>query len=112
MTNLMMIIETEIVLLILFQSGKGDGTAVQVEGSVHGPDRAPLTALFGSWNECVYWNDTGKTGTRVMWRAGAMPADHEKYYGFTRFAIELNELNDDLVDALPITDCRFRPDQR
>ncbi|OQV19046.1 Oxysterol-binding protein-related protein 3 [Hypsibius exemplaris] len=97
---------------LTFGKSSSEGTPVHVEGSVHGPDRAPLTALFGSWNECVYWNDPGKTGTRVLWRAGAMPADHERYYGFTRFAVELNELTDDLTKVLPVTDCRFRPDQR
>lgn len=41
-----------------------------------------------------------------------MPDDYELYYGFTRFAIELNELNKDEAKILPITDTRFRPDQR
>jgi len=43
---------------------------------------------------------------------GTMPEDYELYYGFTRFAMELNELNDDLSHLLPPTDTRFRPDQR
>ena len=41
-----------------------------------------------------------------------MPEDSHSYYGFTRFAIELNELTDDTKDELPPTDTRFRPDQR
>lgn len=41
-----------------------------------------------------------------------MPPHFEIYYGFTRFAIELNELTGDMVNWLPITDTRFRPDQR
>lgn len=41
-----------------------------------------------------------------------MPTDYELYYGFTRFAIELNELCPELKDVLPRTDTRFRPDQR
>lgn len=44
--------------------------------------------------------------------AGSMPTDYELYYGFTRFAIELNELCPELKDVLPRTDARFRPDQR
>ena len=43
---------------------------------------------------------------------GAMPEDYEMYYGFTRFAIELNETNPELEKLLPPTDTRFRPDQR
>lgn len=44
--------------------------------------------------------------------AGSMPTDYELYYGFTRFASELNELCPELKDVLPRTDTRFRPDQR
>lgn len=40
-----------------------------------------------------------------------MPANYERYYGFTRFAIELNELGPEAT-FLPPTDTRFRPDQR
>lgn len=40
-----------------------------------------------------------------------MSIDHEQYYGFTKFAIELNEL-DLLKLLLPPTDTRLRVDQR
>lgn len=49
---------------------------------------------------------------RCIWRPGALPEDQELYYGFSRFAIELNDLEPCLVDILPPTDSRFRPDQR
>lgn len=41
-----------------------------------------------------------------------MPADFDRYYGFTRYALELNELNPELKLLLPPTDTRLRPDQR
>ena len=41
-----------------------------------------------------------------------MPEDYELYYGFTRLAIELNEILPDEGHLLPPTDSRFRPDQR
>ena len=34
------------------------------------------------------------------------------YYGFSRFAIELNEILESERGYLPCTDTRFRPDQR
>lgn len=43
---------------------------------------------------------------------GTMPEDYELYYGFTRFAMELNELDLETAKLLPKTDTRFRPDQR
>ena len=48
----------------------------------------------------------------VLLISGAVPENSKQYYGFTRFAIELNELDDDLRQQLPPTDTRFRPDQR
>lgn len=41
-----------------------------------------------------------------------MPEDANQYYGFTRFAIHLNEFTENLKEDLPPTDSRFRPDQR
>ncbi len=48
----------------------------------------------------------------VFVSSGSMPTDYELYYGFSRFAIELNELCPELKELLPPTDARFRPDQR
>lgn len=41
-----------------------------------------------------------------------MPPNHENYYGFTKFAMELNEIEPDHPGILPSTDSRFRTDQR
>lgn len=41
-----------------------------------------------------------------------MPVDHDQYYGFTKFAMELNECETSLKSLLPPTDTRLRPDQR
>lgn len=41
-----------------------------------------------------------------------MPTDFDKYYGFTLFAIELNELMPTHSESLPHTDSRWRTDQR
>lgn len=40
------------------------------------------------------------------------PENHSQFYGFSRYAIELNELTPGLKEVLPYTDTRFRPDQR
>lgn len=48
----------------------------------------------------------------VITISGTMPEDYDLYYGFTRFAMELNEIDPELEKILPPTDTRFRPDQR
>ncbi|XP_072156647.1 oxysterol-binding protein-related protein 6 isoform X2 [Bemisia tabaci] len=66
--------------------------------------------LFGKWSEALYCGVA--PSAKCIWRQGTMPEDYELYYGFTRFAIELNELDAESAKILPVTDTRFRPDQR
>ncbi|KAL1115128.1 hypothetical protein AAG570_007159 [Ranatra chinensis] len=66
--------------------------------------------LFGKWSEAFYCGVA--PSAKCIWRPGTMPEDYELYYGFTRFAMELNELDEDMAKYLPLTDTRFRPDQR
>ncbi|XP_045540458.1 oxysterol-binding protein-related protein 6 [Papilio machaon] len=66
--------------------------------------------LAGRWSETLTAGDPPKA--KCLWRPGAMPPEHEDYYGFTRFAMELNELEPGMRELLPHTDTRLRPDQR
>jgi hypothetical protein len=66
--------------------------------------------LFGKCTEALYF---GKAqSSRCIWRPAALPDDSALYYGFSRFAIELNEILISEKKFLPKTDTRFRPDQR
>jgi len=82
----------------------------EVLGTIVNGHGVVLRNLFGHWNEAFYVGQP--PSAKCIWRMGTMPEDHAKYYGFTRFAIELNELPPTLRDKLPMTDTRFRPDQR
>ncbi|XP_056141563.1 oxysterol-binding protein-related protein 3 isoform X2 [Lampris incognitus] len=82
----------------------------EVEGTVTDRKGKVIHRLFGKWHEGVYCG--APPSATCIWRANAMPPDHEQYYGFTKFAIELNELNPSLKLLLPPTDTRLRPDQR
>lgn len=70
-----------------------------------------LQQLFGKWSEALYCGMQAPSA-KVIWRPAMLPADHEIYYGFSRFAIELNETLPNEKKKLPCTDTRFRPDQR
>lgn len=62
----------------------------------------------------LQWNVTA-VQVRDEWSlflVDPMPKGYEQYYGFTQFALELNELDPLLKALLPPTDTRFRPDQR
>lgn len=78
-------------------------------GGVYDESGKQVARLFGKWSEAIYCGVP--PAARCIWRAGTMPTNHERYYGFTRFAMELNELGPDAY-LLPATDTRLRPDQR
>lgn len=82
----------------------------EVEGTITDQKGKVIHKLFGKWHEAVFCGDP--PSATCVWRANAMPVDHEQYYGFTKFAIELNEVEPSLKLLLPPTDTRLRVDQR
>lgn len=82
----------------------------EIEGTVFDRRGNPVHRLFGKWHESIYCG--GAASSACVWRANPMPKGYEQYYGFTQFALELNELDPSLKTLLPPTDTRFRPDQR
>uniref|UniRef100_A0A3P8SQQ6 Oxysterol-binding protein n=1 Tax=Amphiprion percula TaxID=161767 RepID=A0A3P8SQQ6_AMPPE len=82
----------------------------EIEGAITDNKGKVVHKLFGKWHEAVFCGDP--PSAKCIWRANAMPVDHEQYYGFTKFAIELNELEPSLKLLLPPTDTRLRVDQR
>ena len=69
-----------------------------------------FTANIGKTSEGLYCGVA--PSARCVWQPGQLPEEYKQYYGFSRFAIELNELVPCHVAILPPTDSRFRPDQR
>ncbi|XP_058504686.1 oxysterol-binding protein-related protein 3 isoform X3 [Solea solea] len=82
----------------------------EVEGTITDQKGKVINRLFGKWNEAVFCGDP--PSATCVWRANSMPVDHEQYYGFTKFAMELNECDASLQLLLPPTDTRLRVDQR
>ncbi|KAJ3229014.1 hypothetical protein HDU78_009322 [Chytriomyces hyalinus] len=69
--------------------------------------------LSGKWDEVMYrFDKANPNNLQVIWRAVPCPAHHAQMYGFTQFAVELNEVTPDIAPLLPPTDTRFRTDQR
>ncbi|UZJ54653.1 hypothetical protein CBS101457_003973 [Exobasidium rhododendri] len=83
----------------------------QVIGQVHDEKGKKVCALKGKWSDdlAIQKDDDNY---RILWEAEEMPKNAEDYYGFTYFAMSLNELTKDLDGVLPPSDTRLRPDQR
>jgi len=72
-----------------------------------------LARLEGTWHEGIsQLLDNEGSHLRVLWKAHQFPPTAQQYYGFTSFAMTLNEITSNIEPYLPPTDSRFRPDQR
>ena len=80
----------------------------EVVGTITDNTGTVLQNLFGKWSEALY---VGKAPSgRCIWRAGL--EEPEPYYGFSKFAVELNEVTSVERSHIPPTDARLRPDQK
>ncbi|XP_053570131.1 oxysterol-binding protein-related protein 3 isoform X2 [Bombina bombina] len=82
----------------------------EIEGTIMDRNGKVVHKLFGKWYESLFYGSS--LSPTCVWRANPMPKSYEQYYGFTYFALELNELDPKIKNLLPLTDTRFRPDQR
>ena len=93
------------------ETGYWASTPNVVSGSVFSPDGNAVTKLEGKWDE-QFAQKLDSNHLKVLWRISPFPRDCAEYYGFTHFAITLNEITRDIQDKLPCTDSRFRSDVR
>ncbi|RVE59910.1 hypothetical protein OJAV_G00193580 [Oryzias javanicus] len=82
----------------------------EVQGTVLDQSGNVIHRFGGLWHEGIFC-DTLPT-PKCVWKPNPQPKDYLLYYGFSTFAMELNELTPDLKPLLPPTDTRLRPDQR
>lgn len=85
----------------------------QIEGIVYdSKGKKTNHKIQGKWSESVYRELEQKDQYAVLWRVNQFPKNCEKYYGFSKFAVELNEVTPEIKDKLAPTDARLRPDQK
>lgn len=123
--------------LFVLQAKSWSSSVNEIEGVVTDSEGKIIHSIFGKWHESIFQGDP--PSATCIWRASecdrrvtgsvriqtlcvtvcgffprpdTMPEEQEQYYGFTQFAMELNELDSSLRPLLPPTDTRLRPDQR
>ncbi|KAI8823653.1 Oxysterol-binding protein [Fimicolochytrium jonesii] len=95
------------------ESGYFSSTKNEITGGIFSSNGQKAMSLSGNWDKSLQrFQDSSPNALEVIWRAKPNPPHHAEIYGFTQFAVELNELTPDLDGCLPNTDTRFRPDQR
>ncbi|KAI8452217.1 Oxysterol-binding protein-domain-containing protein [Phakopsora pachyrhizi] len=114
--------------IIDFKAGTtfgGESSRNKVEAKVYDRDGKLSVTITGRWDSHLIKtshnikqkhkqqqqkDDEEEEG--LIFKVNDLPKRSNEFYGFTKFAIELNEITDDLVGYLPDNDSRLRPDQR
>lgn len=107
--------------IVTFKEGTGGGLFStpkernHVTGLLYTSSGEKKKRIVGKWSESLSEDIqmSGRTFS-VIWRAKIPPNLDicRKYYGFSPFAIELNEITPIEKGKLPKTDSRLRPDQK
>ncbi|XP_054462855.1 oxysterol-binding protein-related protein 7-like isoform X2 [Anoplopoma fimbria] len=87
-----------------------DSSKNEVQGVVLDRAGEVVHRFGGLWHEGIFC-DTLST-PKCIWKPNVQPDDYVQFYGFSQYARELNELTPELKPLFPLTDTRFRPDQR
>jgi hypothetical protein len=105
--------------VVSFKEGTGGGLfgaptkRNDVVATIYNSSNKKMRRVVGKWNERLAEEvNMDKSKLEVLWTAKPPGIDQpDKYFGFTKFATELNEVTVLEKEKLPMTDTRFRPDQ-
>ncbi|PGH10940.1 hypothetical protein AJ79_05186 [Helicocarpus griseus UAMH5409] len=90
-------------------SGRSEEVVVKAFDT-HG-EELPL-GLQGTWTTSLQLTEHGSETNKTIWAAGPLVDKPAKNYGFTSFAVSLNETTAIEKGKIPATDSRLRPDQQ
>ncbi|KAK7919390.1 hypothetical protein WMY93_010674 [Mugilogobius chulae] len=82
----------------------------EVQGTVLDESGSVIHRFGGLWHEGIFCDTL--PSPKCIWKPNPQPKNYLLYYGFSSFAMEMNELPPELESLLPLTDSRLRPDQR
>ncbi len=90
-------------------TGKG---AYEADGWIKDKNGNLRYTVHGKWDSYMTVVDANTKKEIKIWERFPIPENYEQQYNFSLFTKQLNYLHDDLINKLPLTDCRLRPDQR
>jgi len=83
----------------------------RLEGYIKDSKGQFVYKVSGKWDEEISIEHLQTKESRLIWKRKMLDTP-EKNFGFTDLALQLNYLYNDLLNQLPQTDSRFRPDVR
>lgn len=97
---------------LFFSSNNNESSRNNIVAKFFDNQGSLVREVEGKWSDAIS-EVIGPDQYAVIWRCKApgIP-DYTDYYGLSSFAMELNEITSLEKDKIPITDTRYRPDQR
>lgn len=100
------------VLHLTERSWNGKG-AFEVNGCIKDKQGVEQYKIKGRWDSHLVAYNIKTNQETLLWKFDMkFPPNHEYYYNFSEYAINLNYLNYESLKKIPQTDSRLRPDQR
>lgn len=95
-------------------AGWGNRNKHAINGKVFAKkgDSKALASIKGTWSDKLTYKMANSKQDELLWQCNPLPEKHDWQYYFTDFAINLNNLPEEMKKVLPRTDSRLRPDQR
>eukprot|EP01123_Difflugia_compressa_P013234 TRINITY_DN6018_c0_g1_i1.p1 TRINITY_DN6018_c0_g1~~TRINITY_DN6018_c0_g1_i1.p1 ORF type:complete len:457 (-),score=52.38 TRINITY_DN6018_c0_g1_i1:115-1437(-) len=96
----------------------GSSSTAKVTGCVYDHNNNPCYHITGTWTdqlEAIPFTSMGELNESerfTIWKCAPWPENLKEQYNYTQFAVAENEFPSFLEPVLPITDSRWRPDQR
>ena len=97
------------------ESGMFSNSGNEIQGGIYkSGHEGELVTLSGRWDDmlCREVEGKGENLLQVIWKANPLPSNYAQFFHLTSFAVTLNDFPDLLRKVLPVTDSRYRPDQR
>lgn len=96
-----------------FEAAGWSGKRNQVAGLVYAANGSKAAWIDGVWDgQLKVRYGSSHDPSHLLWAVNPWPAHVEKSYGFTYWAMSLNQLLPGMQDEIAPSDSRLRPDQR
>jgi len=92
--------------------GWGGKNAFKLKGEIFDSDDNLVYVMNGFWNKEITITHQETGDETLIWTMNERPEQWDHLYHFSLFTLQLNYIDDELMEKLPCTDSRLRPDQR
>jgi len=98
--------------LTFLKKGWNDKNMYKTEGWIKDNQGKLVIQLEGKWNSYIKATDLRTNEEHFIWQRKKLPENFPEQHSFSDFTKQLNHLHAELIQYIPATDCRLRPDQR